>query len=332
MRLVFAGTPTVAARTLEHLLDRSDHEVVAVISRPDAPVGRSKRPVPSPVAELALERGIELLRPVRPGEPEIVARLTELAPDACPVIAYGALLPQRVLDIPRHGWLNVHYSLLPRWRGAAPVQRAILAGDEVTGVTVFRLVAAMDAGPVYATTAVGVSEGETSGELLERLTPLGAELLIETLDRVADGTAVPTDQPEEGVTVAPKLSVADARLDWSAPAAELARLVRACNPSPMAWTTYAGQRFRILRAHPIPEPVEGSFAHAPGDDPSTSPEIVGGVRSAQAVGHVVVNRREVLVGTRTGVLKLLEVQPQGRKPMPATAWANGLHGNPGAFE
>ncbi|MGC3955774.1 MAG: methionyl-tRNA formyltransferase [Propionicimonas sp.] len=306
MRLVFAGTPTVAARTLEHLLDHSAHEVVAVISRPDAPVGRSKRPVPSPVAELALQRGIELLRPARPGDPEVVERLTDLAPDACPVIAYGALLPQRVLDIPTHGWLNVHYSLLPRWRGAAPVQRAILAGDRVTGVSVFRLVSAMDAGPVFATSSVEIGPTETSGELLERLTPVGAELLVTTLDQVADGSAVAVEQPEEGITIAPKLTVEDAHLDWTAPANLLARAVQACNPSPMAWTTYAGDRFRVLRA----EPAEGDLAP----------------------GQVQASRREVLAGTGAGALRLVEVQPQGKRPMPATAWANGLRGDPGTFE
>lgn len=306
MRLVFAGTPTVAASTLTHLLEHSGHEVVAVITRPDAPVGRSKRPVPSPVAELALERGIELLRPQRPGEPEVMARLAELAPDACPVIAYGALLPQRLLDIPVHGWLNVHYSLLPRWRGAAPVQRAILAGDEVTGVSVFRLVPAMDAGPVFATAEVEIGPGETAGELLERLTPLGARLLVETLDRVADGTAEAVEQPTDGITIAPKLTVDDAHLDWTAPAADLARTVRACNPSPMAWTGYQGERFRILRV----EVAEG----------------------AQPVpGALAVSRREVLVGTGLGSLRLLEVQPQGKRPMPAVAWANGLRGEPGAL-
>lgn len=308
MRLVFAGTPIVAARTLEHLLDRSDHEVVAVISRPDAPVGRSKRPVPSPVAELALERGLELLRPQRPGEPEVVDRLTQLAPDACPVIAYGALLPQRVLEIPRHGWLNVHYSLLPRWRGAAPVQRAILAGDQVTGVTVFRLVPAMDAGPVLATDQLAIEPGETSGELLDRLTPLGAALLVTTLDQVAAGLAQGVDQPEQGVTVAPKLSVADARLDWSASADDLARVVRACNPSPMAWTTYASERFRVLRA----EPAVATAGELP-------------------PGRLRADRREVVVGAGTGVLRLLQVQPQGKRPMPATAWANGLRGDPGTL-
>lgn len=309
MRLVFAGTPPVAARTLEHLLEHSDHEIVAVITRPDAPVGRSKRPMPSPVAELALQRGIELLRPVRAGEPGVVERLTELAPEACSVIAYGALLPQPVLDIPTHGWLNVHYSLLPRWRGAAPVQRAILAGDEVTGVSVFRLVAAMDAGPVFATSAVAMEPGETSGELLERLTPLGAALLAETLGQVAEGSAVAVEQPADGITIAPKLTVAEARLEWAAPAAELARLVRACNPSPMAWAGHGGERFRVLRAEPAAEAVPGL-----------------------APGELAVGRREVLVGTGDGALRLLEVQPQGRRGMPATAWANGLRGDPGVLE
>ncbi|MDQ7994120.1 MAG: methionyl-tRNA formyltransferase [Propionicimonas sp.] len=305
MRLLFAGTPVVAAHTLSYLLEHTGHEVVAVLTRPDAPQGRSKRPVPSPVARLALDHGIEVHRPERAGDPQFLRRLRELAPEACPVIAYGALLPQPVLDVPAHGWLNVHYSLLPRWRGAAPVQRAILAGDGRTGVTVFRLVAAMDAGPVFADRAVEIGPAETSGMLLERLTPLGAGLLAETLDRLAAGTAVATEQPGDGVTVAPKLTVAEARLDWGRPAAELARLVRACNPSPMAWTTYAGERFRVLLAEA-------------GD---------GGLPA----GVILPGRREVLVGTAEGVLRLLEVQPQGRRPMPAAAWANGLRGDLGSF-
>lgn len=306
MRLVFAGTPVVAARTLAHLLDNTGHEVVAVVTRPDAPQGRSRRPVPSPVAELALQRGLELLRPASARDPELLSRLTHLAPDACPVIAYGALLPEPVLAVPAHGWLNVHYSLLPRWRGAAPVQRAILAGDTETGVTVFRLVKAMDAGPVFATRATPIGDAETAGELLERLTPLGADLLAGVLGAIADGTARSVEQPAAGITVAPKLTVADARLDWRLPATRLALGVRACNPSPMAWTTLSGERFRILRAEPAP---------------------------GQAVpGQLQLARREVSAGTGDGLLRLLEVQPQGKPPMAAAAWANGLRGIPESFE
>ncbi len=306
MRLVFAGTPVVAARTLSHLLDHTDHEVLAAITRPDAPQGRSKRLVPSPVAQLAAERGLEVLRPASARDPELAARLAELAPDAAVVIAYGALIPQPVLDLPADGWLNVHYSVLPRWRGAAPVQRAILAGDEETGVTVFRLVPAMDAGPVLATRTTPIGPDETAGELLERLTPLGADLLAEVLTQVADGTARAVEQPEEGITLAGKLTVADARLDWHRPADELARQVRACNPSPMAWTTWSGDRFRVLRAEAVP-----------GDLPA---------------GTVQVSRREVLVGTGSGLLRLAQVQPQGKAAMPAGAWANGLRGEPEPFE
>lgn len=306
MRLLFSGTPVVAAHSLSYLLENTGHEVVAVLTRPDAPQGRSKRPVPSPVAQLAEERGIEILRPARAGDPDFLARLRELAPEACPVVAYGGLLPQPVLDVPTHGWLNVHYSLLPRWRGAAPVQRAILAGDTVTGVTVFRLVAAMDAGPVFTSQQVDIDPEETAGDLLERLMPLGARLLAETLDQLAAGTATATGQPDSGVTLAPKLTVAEAAVDWHRPATELARLVRACNPSPMAWTRHAGERFRLLR-------VEAADADLP-------------------PGAILAGRREVLAGTGAGALRLLEVQPQGRRAMPATAWANGLHGEPGSFE
>lgn len=306
MRLVFAGTPEVASRTLDHLLEDSAHEVVAVVTRPDAPQGRSKRPVPSPVAELARARGIEVLKPVRPSEPEFLARLAELAPDACPVIAYGALIPQRVLEVPRLGWLNVHYSLLPRWRGAAPVQRAIMAGDEVTGVTVFRLVAAMDAGPVFASEEVPVAPDETAGELLGRLTPVGARLLVDVLDDLAGDRAVATDQPSEGITVAAKLTVDEARLDWTRGAAELARVVRACNPSPMAWTMWGGERFRILKARPLPD---------------------GGL----VPGDLLPDRHSPRVGTGEGCLELVQVHPQGKRDMPAQAWVNGLRGESGSF-
>lgn len=299
MRLVFAGTPAVAAATLAYLLDHSGHEVIAVVTRPDAPRGRSRRPVPSPVAQAALERDLEVLRPTTPSEPAFGDRLRALAPDCCPVVAYGALVPAPVLVIPRLGWLNVHYSLLPRWRGAAPVQRAILAGDQVTGVSVFGLVAALDAGPVFAAEPYQIGAEQTAGEVLAALEPLGAQLLCRVLDDLESGRAAATGQPIEGVTLAPKLAVAEARIDWGRSSTTVAALVRACNPAPMAWTLLGGERFRVNRARSAP-----SHGLSPGE--------------------VAVTRAAVLVGTGDGDLELIEVQPQGRRAMPAADWGRGL--------
>ncbi len=305
MRLVFAGTPQVAADTLTHLLDCGRHEVVAVLTRPDAPKGRSSRLQPSPVAELARERGIEVLRPTGARDPELAARLAELAPECCPVVAYGGLVPRTLLDLPVHGWVNVHFSLLPRWRGAAPVQHAILAGDEVTGVTVFELVEALDAGPVLASADYRLGAEETAGEALVALQRLGADLLVETLDALSSGTAVATPQPEAGVTLAPKLTVPGARIDWSRPAVEIARQVRGNNPSPVAWTELDGERLRVLVAAPAPEA---------GLEP----------------GELRPGKREVLVGTGAGSLELRSVQPAGKRALPAADWGRGLRG-PGRF-
>ncbi len=301
MRLVFAGTPQVAADTLAHLLERGNHEVVAVITRPDAPQGRSSRPLPSPVAQLAAERGIEVLRPARASDPALASRLVELAPDCCPVVAYGGLIPGSLLAVPRHGWVNVHFSLLPRWRGAAPVQHAILAGDPVTGVTVFELVEALDAGPVLATADYLPGEAETAGAALAALQDIGAELLVRTLDSMAAGTATARPQPETGVTLAPKLTVAGARIDWTRPALELSRQVRANNPSPVAWTELDGERLRVLLAIP-----------AAGEDLQP--------------GQLQAGKRSVLVGTGDGLLELLLVQPAGKRPVAAADWGRGLRG------
>jgi methionyl-tRNA formyltransferase len=295
----------VAADTLAHVLDHSGHEVVAVLTRPDAPKGRSARPVPSPTAELALARGIEVLRPARARDPELAARLAELAPDCCPVVAYGGLIPRPLLDLPPHGWVNVHFSLLPRWRGAAPVQHAILAGDEVTGVTVFELVEAMDAGPVLATSDYRLGAHENAGEALAALQKVGAELLVATLDRLENGTIVPSRQPEDGVTLAPKLTTEGARIDWTRPAVAIERQVRANNPSPVAWTELAGERFRVLAAHAVPD-------------------------AGLAPGELRAGKREALVGTGEGSLDLVLVQPAGRRPLAAPDWARGLR-EPGRF-
>ncbi len=302
MRILFAGTPAVAADVLRALVDDGRHEVVAALTRPDAARGRSKRLLPSEVAQLAVERGIEVLKPATLRDEAATAQIEALGVDCCVVVAYGALVPARLLALPRHGWVNVHYSLLPRWRGAAPVQRAIMAGDETTGVSIFRLVPELDAGPVLAQLPVAVGERD-AGELLAALTSVAVDALTTSLDALEAGTAALTPQPDEGVTYAAKLTPDDARLDWTKPAADLGRIVRGCHPAPVAWTTLDGERFRVLRAQPA-------------DDPGL------------AVGQVAVGKRDVLVGTGGGALRLVTVQPQGRRPMPAADWGRGLHETP----
>jgi methionyl-tRNA formyltransferase len=299
VRIVFGGTPDVAVPSLDALAD-SHHELVAVVTRPDAPSGRGKKLTASPVARRAAELGIEVLKPQRPRDEEFVTRLTELAPECCPVVAYGALLPQRVLDIPRHGWVNLHFSLLPAWRGAAPVQHAILAGDQVTGATTFRIVLELDAGPVFATVTEQIRPSDTAGGLLHRLSLSGARLLVDTLDGIQDGTLTATPQPEADaqVSYASKINVEDARIDWTQPAEVLDRLIRACAPAPGAWTTFRGERFKINSA--------------------LISEIV------LAPGALQISKRAVRVGTATEALELDEIQAQGKKPMAAADWARGV--------
>lgn len=306
MRLVFAGTPQVAADTLAQLLQRSEHEVVAVLTRPDAPQGRSSRPVPSPVARLAAEHGIEVLRPQRASDPQLAARLEQLAPQCCPVVAYGGLIPKKLLELPRFGWVNVHFSLLPRWRGAAPVQHAILAGDEVTGVTIFELVAELDAGPVLATAEYRLGEQTNAGQALQALQESGTALLIQTLAAIAEGGARAVAQPLDGVTLAPKLTVEAARIDWTNSATVIQRQVRALNPSPIAWTELDGQRFRVLAA----AVQEGS---------------------GLAPGRYLPSKRSVVVGTGEGDLELLTVQPAGRRAIAGADWGRGVR-EPGSFQ
>ncbi|WP_151082091.1 methionyl-tRNA formyltransferase [Nocardioides cynanchi] len=297
MRVVFAGTPEVALPSLTAIA-ASPHEVVGVVTRPDAPAGRGRKLAPSPVAEAAAALGVPVLKPVHPREPDFQAALRELAPDVCPVVAYGALLPQSALDIPVHGWVNLHFSLLPAWRGAAPVQRSLWAGDDVTGATTFRIVEELDAGPTFGLMTETIRPDDTAGTLLARLAEGGAGLLVATLDGIADGSLEARPQSEDDVSFAPKISVDDARVDWRHPAAVLDRQVRACTPAPGAWTTYAGERLKL-----------GPVSPADGNLPP---------------GELVAGKNAVVVGTGTAALRLGEVQPVGKRPMPAADWARGL--------
>lgn len=300
MRLVFAGTPEVAVPALEALMASERHEVVAVVTRPDAPAGRGRRLVASPVAQRAAQAGIEVLRPERPREPEFLDRLRALAPDCCPVVAYGALLPRVALDVPAHGWVNLHFSLLPAWRGAAPVQHAVMAGDEVTGAATFLIEEGLDSGPLYGVVTEEVRPTDTSGDLLERLSHSGARLLAATMDGIEDGSLRARPQPAEGISLAPKITVEDARVDWAAPALRIDRVVRGCTPAPGAWTTFRGERLKLA-------PV-GLAADVDGLAP----------------GELAAGKNEVRVGTGSHAVELGEVQPQGKKRMRAADWARGV--------
>ena len=299
MRLVFAGTPEVAVPSLDAIA-ASRHELLAVVTRPDAPAGRGRRVVRSPAAAWADEHGVEVRTPRRPSEPEFLDWLRETGPDCVPVVAYGALVPQAALEIPRYGWVNLHFSLLPAWRGAAPVQYALLHGDEVTGASVFELEKGLDTGPVYGSLTEPVRPTDTAGDLLDRLATGGAGLLVAVLDAIEDGTAQARPQPSDGVTMAPKVTVEDARVRWDEPAFAVDRRVRACTPAPGAWTTFRDERVKVL------------------------PVVLGDTDDvALAPGELAVRRTEVLVGTASSAVRLGEVQPAGKKPMPAAAWARG---------
>jgi methionyl-tRNA formyltransferase len=300
MRLVFAGTPEAALPALDALLASDRHEVVAVVTRPDATAGRGRKLLASPVAERAAAAGIEVLKPARPRDEDFLARLREIAPDCCPVVAYGALLPKVALDVPEHGWVNLHFSLLPAWRGAAPVQHAVMAGDEVTGASTFLIEQGLDSGPVYGVITEEIRPADTSGDLLDRLAHSGARLLTATMDGIASGDLVARPQPAEGITLAPKLTVEDAAVDWTAPALRVDRLIRGCTPAPGAWTLVAGERLKL-----------GPVALAPD-------------RTDLAPGELSVAKNAVHVGTGSHAVELVGVQPQGKKLMPAAAWARGV--------
>src|SRR4051794_2217127 len=307
MRVVFAGTPAAAVPSLQAILASGRHDVVAVVTRPDKPAGRGRELRTSPVKDVAVSHGIPVLQPRRPGDEEFLDQLRELAPDCCPVVAYGALLPPSALAVPVHGWVNLHFSLLPAWRGAAPVQHAILAGDEITGATTFLIEEGLDSGPVFGVLTAEIGPRDTAGDLLEGLAVEGGGLPPATLAGIAAGSLETQPQPADGVTVAGKLTSADARVDWSAPALRVDRLIRACTPVPGAWTTFRGKRLKL--APVIVADVDGNRV-APGE-----------LRTADGDA--------VLVGTGSSAVRLGDVQPEGRAAMPSSAWARGVRLGPG---
>ena len=313
MRLVFAGTPDAAVPSLDAVFG-SSHDVVAVLTRPDAPAGRGRSLVASPVKQRALELGLEVLTPDRPDDQQFRNRLCELAPDACLIVAYGGLIPLSALTIPTYGWINLHFSLLPAWRGAAPVQHAIMAGDEVTGATTFLLEQGLDTGPTFGVMTETIKPTDTSGDLLARLAQGGADLLVATLDALEAGDLQAVPQSDDGVSLAPKISVEEARICWHTPALAIDRHIRGCTPAPDAWTTFRDERIKI---HPVTPVQDGSVTESvpPGE--------------TMAPGELVATKRAVRVGTASGPVQLGIVQPHGKKPMAAADWARGVRIEPG---
>lgn len=305
MRVVFAGTPEVAVPSLRLLLESSQYEVVGVISRPDTVAGRGRRIVRSPVATVADTAGIDVITPRRLSDPGVLDRLRSWRPDCGAVVAYGGLVPPGLLDLPTHGWINLHFSVLPAWRGAAPVQAAIAAGDEVTGASTFLLEEGLDTGPVYGVITETITPTDTSGDLLGRLAESGAHLLVSTLDGIDSGALTPVAQSSAGVSHAPKVDVDDARIRWDLPAHIVDRRIRAHTPAPGAWTTLDDARIKVGPVTPA--------------DPPGSPDT-----AVPAPGVLVVTKRWVFVGTASGAVRLGWVQPPGKKAMPAADWARGV--------
>ncbi|MBV1781339.1 methionyl-tRNA formyltransferase [Paeniglutamicibacter sp. ABSL32-1] len=300
MRVLFAGTPQVAVASLDRLVN-DGFDVVAVLTREDAPVGRKRIMTPSPVAARAAELGIEIIHANRIGA-ETQERIAALDADIAAIVAYGGLVPEKALGIPRLGWVNLHFSLLPAWRGAAPVQHSIMAGDDITGAVTFQLEKGLDTGPVFGTLTEAIDPSDTAGELLGRLAVSGAVLLSQTLSGLDAEALVGVPQQGEG-SYAHKLTLADGRIDWSAPALAIRRRINGTTPDPGAWTELEGQRFKI--GPPVPAEDIGSLA--PGQV-----MITGG------------KQPRVVVGTGSHGLELAQVQPPGKKMMNAADWARGM--------
>ncbi|EFV14900.1 methionyl-tRNA formyltransferase [Segniliparus rugosus] len=300
MRLVFAGSPEVAAVSLAKILDEGKHEVLAVVTRPPARSGRGLARKPSPVGALAEERGVPVLAPTSAKDPQFQEALRELAPDCAPIVGYGALIPPALLAVPKHGWVNVHFSLLPAWRGAAPAQAAIAAGDEITGVSTFLLEEGLDTGPVFGQATERIRDTDTGGALLDRLAESGAQLLATTLAGIEAGALAPVPQAEDGASYASKISAADARVRWDLPSHVVDRRIRAMTPAPGAWTLLHDKR---LKLGPLAKAQEAVSELGPGELRAT--------------------KSAVYVGTGSEPLVLGEVRPEGKGPMRATDWARG---------
>jgi methionyl-tRNA formyltransferase len=297
MRIIFAGTPEFAVPTLKMLL-ASGHEICAVYTQPDRPAGRGRKIQLSPVKQTALAAGLPVLQPDSLKSAEAVGRLAAFEPDVMVVVAYGMILPQAVLDVPKYGCLNVHASLLPRWRGAAPIQRALMAGDPETGVTIMRITLKLDAGDMLHKEVIPIGEEDTAGDLHDKLAALGPIGLAKVLRQVETGMVRAEPQDEALVTYAAKLEKSEAELDWRKPADELDRQVRGLNPWPVAQTLYRGEALRIWRAQPILEEAQ----YEP--------------------GRVNCAHKHLDVATGNGWLRLLEVQLPGGKRMPVQAFLN----------
>lgn len=313
MRLVFAGTPEPAVVALEKLVS-SEHDVVGVITRPDARVGRGRTLRPSPVKAKAEELGIDVITPttLKPGTEDgqrVRQWLQDRAPQAIPVVAYGNLITTDLLGIAPHGWVNLHFSLLPAWRGAAPVQAAIAAGDETTGATTFRIDEGLDTGDILATLTEEIRSDDTADDLLTRLAYAGGDLLVETMSGLEDGSITPQAQPAGKESYAHKIKKDDAHVDWTRTASEVDRQIRAYTPGPGAWVLLAGKRFKIGPVHILSE-----------NDATT----LDGAVSELGPGQVRIGKNGVFVGTGTCLVQLDRIQPPGKKMMQAADWARGL--------
>ncbi|ALO67350.1 methionyl-tRNA formyltransferase [Arthrobacter alpinus] len=297
MRVLFAGTPAVALPSLE-ILREAGHEIVAVLTRPDAPLGRKRVMTPSPVAARAQELGLPVIKADKI-DAEAAAAIAAAAPEVAAIVAYGALIPASALTLPTHGWINLHFSLLPAWRGAAPVQHSVINGDQITGASTFLLEKGLDTGPVYGTMTESIRPTDTSAALLDRLSHSGAILLAQTIDGLGAGAL--SGVPQQGeITLAPKLTLEDGHVAWGEPALAINRRIRGVTSEPGAWTMLAGQRFKL------------------------GPVLMRSDVSDLAPGQLLVTGKNVLVGTGSHAVELVDVQPAGKKLMKATDWARGL--------